>query len=931
MMTLEPGKNLGHYRLVEKIGEGGMGVVWKALDTSLDREVAIKILPDALSGDPTRLARFEREAKLLASLNHPGIAVIHGLHAGEGLHFLAMELIPGEDLSRRLARGPVPLNEALTMALQIAEALEAAHERGVIHRDLKPANILVTPEGSVKILDFGLAKALSADGANDTDMSMSPTMTSAGTVAGMILGTAAYMSPEQAHGRPVDRRADIWAFGVVLFELLAGKSTFRGESVSDTLASVLKLDPDWLLVSSAPPRLTALLRRCLNKDPRHRLQAIGEARIALEEIGDGSRAEPAMGHESAPGTPSGSRLMQLVPWSLAAIMAVVAAIMLWNGIASAPDASSAGATTRLHISLGSDDPGQGGLPLVNQGPALALSPDGQRVAYILTGAAGETLWVRELNSLKVHLLPETTGATAPFFSADGESIGFFAGGQLKRTPVAGGPVAVVAEARTGRGGTWCADGSIIFAPDVRSGLFRVSAEGGTPESLTTLDPDVAERSHRWPSCLADGSAVLFMVQYDGKDYDDGALEAVTLDSAERTTLHLGGAFPRALDDRHLLFARQGQLFHAPLDAAALTLTTRPTPVLDDLMSSTGNQAAGDGSAQFAVNNDGLLIYRMGWSATNSFPMIWVDRDGNAGEAFSQPGTYTGPRVSPDGRKVAYGTINGTKNHILVMDLDDGKITRLTFGDGSHYFPVWTWDSQYVLYSKDSDYFSNGMGGTGIFITRADGSEAPRLIYQGEPRDGRGLTGQRIAMINPSSISPDMRTLLMQGSTPEGGWDLSLLHLDADGKIESEESFAVTQFTELHGEFSPDGSLIVYQSNESGINQIYVRPYPDTGGRWQISTGGGAYPRWSGDGTELFFRAGQAVMTVTVGRREETGRPDFGKPGELFQGTFLDLSPFSAYDPAPDGQRFVMFPGPSTDAGNGSKAIAVLNWLLELEE
>jgi len=930
-MTLEPGKNLGHYRLVEKIGEGGMGVVWKAVDTSLDRDVAIKILPDALAGDPTRLARFEREAKLLASLNHPGIAVIHGLHAGEGLHFLAMELIPGEDLAQRLARGPVPLNEALAMALQIAEAMEAAHDRGVIHRDLKPANILVTPEGTVKILDFGLAKALSADGANDTDMSMSPTMTSAGTIAGMILGTAAYMSPEQAHGRPVDRRADIWAFGVVLFELISGKGTFRGESVSDTLASVLKLEPDWSILSAAPASLTSLLRRCLTKDPHHRLQAIGEARIALEKIGDGS-LEPAGNDESGSGAPSGTRLMALVPWSLAGIMAVVAAVMLWSGRVSAPPATPAGPTTRLHISLGSDDPDQGGLPLVNQGPAFALSPEGQRVAYILNGAAGETLWVRELNSLKVHLLPETTGATAPFFSADGESIGFFAGGQLKRTPVAGGPVTVVAEARTGRGGTWCADGSIVFAPDVRSGLVRVSAAGGTPEPLTTLDPDTEERSHRWPSCLADGSAVLFMTQYDGKDYDDGALEAVNLDSLERTTLHLGGAFPRALNDRHLLFARRGQMFHAPLDAAALTLTDRATPVLDDLMSSTGNQAAGDGSAQFAVNDDGLLIYRMGWSATNSFPMIWVDREGKAGAAFSQPGTYTGPRVSPDGRKVAYGTISGTSNHIVVLDLEDGKVTRLTFGDGSHYFPVWTWDSQHVIYSKDTDYSGNaGMGGTGIFITRADGSEAPRMIFQGEVRDSRDLTGQRIAMINPSSPSPDMRTLVMQGSTTGGGWDLSLLHLDANGKMESQESFAATQFTELYGEFSPDGSLIAYQSNESGITQIYVRPYPDTGGRWQISSGGGAFPRWSGDGTELFFRAGQAMMAVSVARRGDTGRPRFGRPTELFQGTFLDLNPFSAYDPAPDGQRFVMFPGPSTDASAGSKAVAVFNWLGELEK
>jgi serine/threonine-protein kinase len=552
------------------------------------------------------------------------------------------------------------------------------------------------------------------------------------------------------------------------------------------------------------------------------------------------------------------------------------------------------------------------------------------VAYVLAGAVGDALWVRELSSLRPRLLPETAGARAPFFSPDGEQVGFFSGGQLKVAPVGGGPVKVVAEARSGRGGTWCADGSIVYAPDVRGGLFKVPPGGTPPERLTAPNLEDDERSHRWPTCLSDGSAVLFLVQFNGKDYDDGAVVAVSLKSGDRKLLHMGGAYPRVMADRHLLFARQGQLFHAPLNAAGLTLTARPRPVLDDLMSSTGNQAAGDGSAQFAVNDAGLLIYREGWDATNRFPLIWVDREGNTSPAHDQAGTYYGPRFSPDGRKIALASIIGSKNDISVLNLDDGHFTRLTFGDAAHYFPVWTRDGQYVSYSRDTDLTArSGLGGTGIYVKRADGSGTARLIYQGRIEEDD--TGQRIAMINPSSWSPDGRTLLVHESTEQGGWDLSLLHLDENGEMETYEGYATTQFAEMYGEFSPDGSLIAYQSDESGAWQVYVRPYPDTGGRWQVSAQGGAYPRWSGDGTELFFRSGQDVMAVVVRRQDGSGRPTFGKPSRLFAGSYLDLSPFSAYDVAPDGQRFVMFPGPTDAGSDGGKAVAIFNWLQELEQ
>jgi serine/threonine-protein kinase len=910
-VSIETGRSLLHYLLVEKLGEGGMGVVWKAVDTTLDREVAIKFLPDAFAQDPERLARFEREAKLLASLNHPNIAAVYSVHEAEGLRFLAMEMVPGEDLAQRLTHGALPPEEALRIGLQVAEALEAAHDNGVIHRDLKPANVQMTPEGKVKVLDFGLAKALTAEPASRSIRpETSPTLTSVGTIAGVILGTAAYMSPEQAHGRRADRRADVWAFGCLLFEMVGGKPPFRGESVSDTLASVLKLEPDWELVKGAPRRIREILRRCLVKDPQRRLQAIGEARIAVEDCL--SRSEPSASVEEMAELFSGApQRRSAVPWIVIAGLGIALVASLWTGWRSQPQTPQ---PVRVKFSAGSGAPMLDGL-----GAAAVVSADGRRLAFVSEGPSAPRLWVRDLGELEPQELPGTLGASGPFFSPDGEEIGFFSGGLLKTVPVSGGATEVRTETGSPRGGTWCLDGSLVYSADVRSGLFRLRPGADEPEMLTEPDEEASERSHRWPQCLSDGESVVFMVQTEGKDYDEGTIEVVSLRTRERTVLHRGGAYPRVMAGEYLVFARKGTLFAAAFDRERVELVTRPEPVLEGVMSRTGNQAAGDGSAQFDVSHSGLLVYRAGSESAGQYPMIWVDREGVASPALDQLGTYTDPRISPDGTKVAVSVISGSYNDIWVLDLERGALTRLTFGGGSHYYPVWTPDSKYVTFSRDID------DSTGVYMKRADGSGADVTLI--EPVTSTREGGQRIALASPCSWSPDGKTLAIHLMTEERGFDLSLVRIEDDGEPGRPEPFLGTPHDEVFPAISPDGRLLAYQSNESGGWQIFVRPYPDTGGRWQVSVDGGLYPRWSSDGREIFFRSGSATMAVAV-KREADGLA-FERPQVLFEGNFIDLTPFAAYDVDPSGRRFLMFPGVDSAAEDPGELIFVFDWLEEL--
>jgi len=602
MSNFEPGKSLLNYRLASKIGEGGMGVVWKATDVTLNRSVAVKVLPDLFANDPERLSRFEREARLLASLNHPHIAAIYGLHEAEGAHFLTMELVGGETLDARLKSGPLPVEETLRLALQLAEGLETAHESGIVHRDLKPANIQVTDDGLVKILDFGLAKALSGEsGGSSPASSLSPTMTSAGTRVGVILGTAAYMSPEQAKGKPIDRRSDVWAFGAVVCEMLTGKRLFDGESISEMIAAVLKTDPDWkTLPPQTPPALKRLLRRCLEKDPRHRLRDIGDARVILEEILSGRADEDAQPDSAAAiaAAQAAARAAARPPLMMMGVAAVAAVAVTASAFVFLRPAPPPPQPVRLEAAVTGDQP-----LLQVQGSAAILSPDGRSLAYV-TGSASDIsatkLYVRFLGRLEDTHLAGTDAAYNPFFSPDGQWIGFVTPQALKKVSISGGTPLVLCPVALSRGATWGKSGAIVFAPNPASGLMQLPAAGGTPAPLTTLEN--GEMSHRWPQFLPDGERVLFTA-YKAGDRNSAAIEIVDIKTGKRTPVHQGGTYARYSASGHLLYLNRGTLFAAPMDLGSLKLTALPAPVLQDI----GVNLEGGG--QYDVSASGSLTSR----------------------------------------------------------------------------------------------------------------------------------------------------------------------------------------------------------------------------------------------------------------------------------------------------------------------------------
>ncbi|UCF68505.1 MAG: serine/threonine-protein kinase, partial [Acidobacteriota bacterium] len=687
-----------------------MGEVWKAVDTTLDREVAIKILPEAFAASPDRLTRFEREAKLLASLNHPNIATIHGLHESQGTRFLAMELVAGEDLAERLSSGPIPLEQALNLARQVANALAAAHARGVIHRDLKPGNIKITPDGSVKVLDFGLAKAMEAEPVSEgTDPSFSPTLTSTRTGAGVILGTASYMSPAQARGTPVDQRADMWAFGCVLYEMLTGRRIFEGETTSDTLAAVLRADPDWdALPQDTPRAIRRLLRRCLEKDPERRLHSALDARIEIDDA--------LSEHDEPP--PSSVALRpakrRWLPWAVAAFFALLAII----AIVSVED-RSVHESSHLAVAL----PLKLELHAALSGELIAaLSPDGKRLAFAAREEDTIRLYLRSLDSPEVSMVPETEGASSPFFSPDGQWVAFFAEGKLKKVSVQGGTPVDLCDAPSGRGGTWISEETIIFTPLYTSGLARVSASGGEPEIITVPDSSRNERTHRWPDVLPGAKAIVFTVGTLDKPgyYEDATIAAVDLESGEVRTLIEGGSFARYSRSGHLVYSREGSLLAVPFDAQQLTVTGPPSPVLEGVARDTTS-----GAVHYAISRAGTLMYIPEGIESPEVTVAWVDRDGRAETLFRMPRPFQAPRLSPDGTKLVVGVGPGLGDgDIWVHDLAAGKSTRLTF-ESDYIAPIWTPDGVRVVFGVTRG------GSEGIAWKAADGSDAEELIFREE--------------------------------------------------------------------------------------------------------------------------------------------------------------------------------------------------------
>jgi serine/threonine-protein kinase len=817
------------------------------------------------------LARFEREAKLLASLNHSNIATIFGLDEDDGRRFIAMELVPGEDLEQRLARGPMPLNEALELIRQVAGALEAAHANGVVHRDLKPSNVRVTPDGTVKVLDFGLAKSVEERPAGEgTDPASSPTLTSALSAPGVILGSAAYMSPEQARGNPVNAQTDLWALGCLLYECLTGQRAFVGDTVSDTLAAVLRAEPDWsALPEETPASARRLLRRCLAKDPGRRLHSAADARIEIEEA---AAEEPAPGSEVASGA-TGRRAW--LPWLLAAVLAVAAV-----GLGVAWDRARKSSRGRLHVTV--TLPPELELMQGTNGDLIAsLSPDGSRVAFTAREEDTIRLCLRSLDSPDVTIVPGTEGASGPFFSPDGQWVAFFAGGMLKKVSVQAGAPVEICEARSGRGGSWSTDGTIVFSPFFTSGLARVSEDGGEPEEITRPDSSRNERTHRWADVLPGGRAALCTVGTLDKPgyYDDATIAIADLESGELRPLIEGGSFARYSPTGHVVYSTEGMLFAVPFDLDRLQVTGPPRPLPDRVA---GMRSSG--GVYFEISREGTLMYLPEAARSMETSLVWVDREGRAETIMRKPVPYLGPRLSPDGRKLAVGVGPGLGDgDIWVYDLSQGQSTRLTF-ESDYLAPLWSSDGKRILFGVTRG------GSEGIAWKAADGSDTEQPVLRVRPE----------FVTTPEALHPDGERMVLTRIGGRGGYDLMVTTLDDPEPREIYESPGRAG----GASFSPDGRWIVFASSESGRFEIYVRSFPGPEGRWQISTEGGKGPIWSRDGSEIFYTHGNRMMVVPV----ETD-PSFspGRPRELFRFEFLrDPGPMPDYDVTADGQRFVMY-------------------------
>ena len=907
-MTLAPGTKVGPYEILSPVGAGGMGEVYRARDTKLDRDVAIKVLPAEFVDDAERLARFRREAQILASLNHPNIAAIHGLEESAGLVALAMEFVPGGDLAQILRNGPFPADEALRVGKQIAEALEEAHEKGIVHRDLKPANVKLTPDGRVKLLDFGLARAYESDGGTGNGSSpsatRSPTLTGRGTAAGLILGTAAYMSPEQARGKPVDKRTDVWAFGCVLFEMLTGKRAFEGETISDTLAAVLRGDPDWaaLEAAGAPSAVAGVLRRCLTRESRQRLRDIGDARITLEETlatqgsgpgtpaarpdsragddGGGAFAGSAAAGRSAAGTPPPRRRLAalIAPWGLAACLAAAAAVMALRR--EAP-----GELARFPIA---PPPGE------HYGDTIALSPDGRSAAFLLGHEGGRaSIWVRTLDEIGAKPLEGTREARYPFWSPDGREIAFFSEGKLRRISAGGGAVRTVCDVGGGLGGTWSPDGTILFPPDFGAAIVAVAASGGVPRKVTALDESRGDAAHLFPAFLPDGRHFVFVAR--NRDPEKTQILLASLDSKEVRPLFHSDSAAVYSEPGYLVFARDGALLAWKFDASALRLAAEPLPLFDNVRYGTE-----DNRIPLAATRDKLGY--LSWSQRRK--LVWVDRKGTELATLGPVGGYEDVRISPDGRRVAVSQrdrANGQNLDVWVLDAERGTSTRITSERTDEFNPAWFPDGERLAYVSDHQGFYD------LFERPSTGGAEKTLVRSSQDK-------------TLPSITADGRQLLF--SVSEGSRTHRML-LALGGSREPTRLGAVSRFSEEYAEISPDGRYAAFESDEPGEREIYVEPLP-SGPKIQVSVKGGEGPVWRRDGSELFFRS-RAGMMMSVAVRDQGGRFEAAAPRPLFSLQVDEPGSHNVrhvFDVSPDGERFLLI---RRAEGGTDDLVIALNW------
>ena len=845
-------------------------------------------------------------------MNHPNIAIIHGLEQAGDVHALVMELVPGEDLSQRIAREAIPVDEALPIAKQIADALEAAHDRGIIHRDLKPANIKLRPDGTVKVLDFGLAKAMDHVG-GAPNVSQSPTITTpAMTHAWIILGTAAYMSPEQARGQAIDKRTDIWAFGCVLYEMLTGVRAFAGDEVSDTLAFVITKDPAWsALPASTPASIRRLLRRCLAKDRRQRLSDISDARLEIAEVGAEQGAEVTAATSPTIAPKPFSWLSMALALSGVLALAVSIAISPWAPWQSPPALVS---PHRLSAELGTD------VVISRTGGAdLALSPDGSVLAFRGEKNGSTQLYIRRLAQLQAVPLPGTVGASQPFFSPDGQWIGFFAEGKLKKVAVTGGAAVPICDAPNPRGAAWGEDGDILFniaasVSSPRNSLLRVSPDGGTPQPATTLSDD--EDTHRWPQVLPGARAILYTAHKSANNFADANIVVQTLPNGPRKILQRGGSFGRYVPGGHLVYVHDGTLFAAPFDQVALEVTGPGRPVIENISNNTNT-----GAAQFALAADGKAVYLPEQTSSTGLPIQWMTRDGKTTPLRATTAIWSHPQFSKDGTRLAMviGTIGDGHTDIAVYDLARDMLTPLTFGAEINHSPAWTPDDQRITFvsGRVTDARRN------LYWVRADGSGAPQLLT-----DNASLRN-----IATGSWHLSGRFLAFQEGVSQYVADLMILPMEGDEvsgwKPGKPYAFLNTPAAEWAPYFSPDGRWLAYHSNESGRNEVYVRPFPPREGKWPVSDGGGQWPTWSRKKSELLYQTfDNQIMAVPYTVEGDLFRSE--RPRLWTERRILPRPILRSLDLHPDGERVavaVATEGRAEDSQD--KVVFIFNFFDEL--
>ena len=873
-MLLSPGDRLSHYQILSELGRGGMGSVYRARDTRLGREVAIKVSSQQFT------ERFEREAKVIASLNHPNICTLYDV----GPNFLVMELIEGES-----PKGPLPVETVLDYARQMADALDYAHERAITHRDLKPANLKITPEGVLKVLDFGLAKVGQAH--TETPSEDSPTLTMGMTDAGMILGTAAYMPPEQAKGKPVDKRADIWSYGVVLFELLTGKRPFQGADMAELLAAVLR---DEAKLDEIPERMRPLIRKCLEKDPRKRLRDIADA---MELINSSSSpvtvekvVEKLVVEKAPPAKPYG--------WMAAGLLAAGLAVAMWIPRGGAPPDT---AMTRLNVDLGPN-------AIAADYNTFAISPDGRRIVYTVRTEGGTQLATRLLDSAAETRLPGSDGAQNPYFSANGQEVGYFAGGKMKKGSVNGGAPSAFADSRMLLGADWLADGSTFVSLNSTVGITKIPADGGLPQSVTKVSGAII--THRWPSYSAKANALIYTA----------AQSVGSMSSADVWVQPLGGGDAKVLvrsayagrvvessDGAYLLFVRDGVLFGSVFDTKKLEVTGTAVPLVEDLASDPVT-----GSGHFDISRSGSLLYRAGREAEQAWPVLLMDQTGATTPLIQERALYFSPRFSPDGKKLAIASRIGTEVTLNVLDLDRGSVNKIRNAS----YPVWTPDSKYLAVRDSTP------PGVGLAWYRADGAGTRQVLYNSGLNltsyafspDGKGLIFDEIS----TSTRPDVVVLPLDLTDPE--------HPKAGKPKPLVQTPAVESFPALSG----DGKWLAYASNESGRNEIYVQPFPAGSGRWQISASGGNHPLWAPNGRTLYFQSvDNHIMAADI--TPQSGAIEHGQPKQWSHVAIRNAGDNLSYAIHPDGKRFLVFPAPepSPETKGNAHVTFLLNFTDEL--